>query len=95
MSNNKYIMAVACMVAGLLFIQPAMAISTLGKHMQTLQLDASNTGDAEEYHAAEASSMHHFLHGLVGPKLYLHLLQSDMFITLSGLTEAMWEKHVE
>lgn len=95
MSNNKRFMAAACMVTGMLAVQPAMAISELGGHMQAKGIDAASSGNAGEHYMAEPSSLHHFLPELIGSPLYLRLLQSDAFITLNGLAESMWEKYTQ
>lgn len=93
MFSKKNFMIIACLTAGILSAQPTAAISTLGKHIQTQAVDTTNSGNAGEYDLAEPSALHHFLPELIGPKLYLHLLQSDTFITLVGWAESMKAKH--
>ncbi|UOG92237.1 MAG: hypothetical protein L3K52_00540 [Candidatus Thiothrix sulfatifontis] len=85
-----------CLLLGCLVAQPVMALST--KATSALkQLDHNITTD-EAQEAADLSthsaSLNNFLPELMGSSLYLYLLQSDQFITLQGVIEALWEEHM-
>lgn len=94
MVTGKYFMASICLLAGLLAAQPVMAMSEMGKRAQQQAGNTITTGDAGGQNDALPPSLHDFLPGLIGPHLYLHLLQSDQFITLQGLVGSFVEKHI-
>jgi len=85
-----------CLLVACLSAPPVMALSV--KATQTLQQAdrGITTDEAQETpeFSAHQSGLNDFLPKLIGPHLYLHLLQSDQFITLQGVVESLWEEHM-
>jgi hypothetical protein len=94
MMKNKCFRAVACLFASLLAAPPVMALSEMGRYGQQINGDTATAGDVWESHPSQASSLHQFLPDLIGPRLYLHLLQSDEYVALEGVMNVWWEKHI-
>ena len=84
----------AYLLLSCLSAQPVMALST--KAVQALQQTEHSNTTEETLERAElltdSSGLNDFLPELIGPHLYVHLLQSDQFITLLGLINALWEE---
>ncbi|UJS24541.1 hypothetical protein [Thiothrix winogradskyi] len=71
-----------------------MALST--KAVQALQQTEHSVTTEETLETTElftdSSGLNDFLPELIGPHLYVYLLQSDQFITLLGLMNTLWEE---
>lgn len=94
MVKNKQFKAVVCLLASLLATPPVMALSEMGRYGQQINGDTATAGDVWENHPSQPSSLHQFLPDLIGPRLYLHLLQSDEYVTLEGVVASWWEQHI-
>lgn len=95
MVKNKQFKAVVCLFASLLATPPVMALSEMGRYGQQINGDTATAGDVWESHPSQASSLHQFLPDLIGPRLYLHLLQSDEYIALEGIVASWWERIIK
>ncbi|MEB4591080.1 hypothetical protein VSS37_08835 [Candidatus Thiothrix sp. Deng01] len=93
MFNKNYLLLVAVLLAGLLATQPTLAMSQMGKQRQIQRGNSPTTDNAGDYFVLEASTLRRLLPELLETTLYTHLLQSDLFITLSGMTEYVLDKH--
>ncbi|QLQ32765.1 MAG: hypothetical protein HZT40_15545 [Candidatus Thiothrix singaporensis] len=93
MVNKNYLLLVAVLLAGLLAAQPTLAMSKMGKQKQIQSGNSPTIDNAGGYFALEASTLRRLLPELLETTLYTHLLQSDLFITLSGMTEYVLNKH--
>lgn len=85
-----------CLLLGCLNAQPVMALSVKATHalQQTNHSITTNETPETAELLTHSSSLNDFLPKLIGPHLYLYLLQSDQFITLQGVTESLWEKYM-
>ncbi|SEA18297.1 hypothetical protein SAMN05660964_01045 [Thiothrix caldifontis] len=83
-----------CLFVGWIVFQPAMALSEKGT--QTLQQANSSvtTEVIDVQDPLTSPSSNDFLPKLLGSHLYLYFLQSDQFITLQGVVESLWAKHM-
>lgn len=90
----KGLLATVCLLTGLLCTSTASAVSVVS--LQKEQQRGYTTAIAESGTMPETVSTapRGFLPGLVGPQLYMYLLQSDQFITLQGLIEDYRDKHI-
>ncbi len=86
----------ASLLLSCLSVQPAMALST--KAVQALQQTEHSITTEETLETTElfteSFGLNDFLPELIGPHLYVYLLQSDQFITLQGVVESLWEEHM-
>lgn len=85
-----------CLLVACLSAQPVMALSV--KALQTVEPMNRSTTTDERQETGEpfthSSSLTDFLPELLGPHLYLYLLQSDQFITLQGVVDSLWEEYM-
>ena len=94
MIKGKHGVASLCLLVGCLSAQPVMALSPQALQQQSNHsITRDETLETAEPHT-HSTSLNGFLPELIGPHLYLYLLQSDQFITLQGLVESLWEEHM-
>lgn len=79
-----------CLLLGCLSTQPVMALSTKALPQTNHHITGETLETAELF--THSTNLNDFLPELVGPHLYLYLLQSDQFITLQGIAESLWEE---
>lgn len=88
--------ASVCLLLSCIATQPVAALSVKATHaiQQREHSTATDNLPKTAEHLAPASSLNDFIPQLIGPHLYLKLLQSDQFITLQGIAESLWEKYI-
>ncbi|MEN9422665.1 MAG: hypothetical protein RL122_48 [Pseudomonadota bacterium] len=93
MRERSFLVTIS-LLAGLLLTSAATAASVTsvqkGQQREDTTTIAESVGMPETLSAAPRG----FLPGLIGPHLYLYLLQSDQFITLQGLIEDYRNKNI-
>jgi hypothetical protein len=92
--RERGFLAMTCLLAGLLFVSAATAASVTSIQKGQQRGDTTAIAESERMPTTASTATRGFLPGLIGPHLYMYLLQSDQFITLQGLIEEYREKHI-
>ncbi len=91
--KNKVFWGSLPLIFGMISTTPAVALSATGLQKQQ-RSENSHISENTAGQDTQATSLHHFLPGLIGPRLYLYLLQSDQFITAQGLIDSYWDQYM-